>query len=511
MNTSCSASASRRSLRVGLWLAGLFLLCFLYFLPRPADWNQDSRLDMTLALVNHGTIAIDAYHWNTQDDDYVHGHYYSNKAPGQSLVGVPIYIAYRAVFGVWQGRSAANDIGLARTWNTLYYSYYILQCVESLYTVAIPAMLFLLLFFWFLGQFSTSVRNRVTLTLALGLGTSVFPYSQVLYAHVPVAGLLFAGFALVYSLAHGDSSSAARANWLTTHPRLAAFLAGLALGGAILLEYPAALVALCVAVYAVWRLPRGLSVLVAAGGAPMALALLGYDIAAFHNPLITGYSIHSKVWNQVGTGVGGTAFTWPPRLDAIFGMTFSPYRGLFFLSPFLLLAVPGYILWARKGGRDWLVCLIVPPVLLLTMAMDAYWSAGYAVGPRILIPMLPFLVLPVIFVLDRVVSRLGRIGIYALMAVSALNVWIETIGGRGYPPTSVANPLFQYSLPALAHGTMPINLGTIVLYPFVGMNSKLTILPLVLLLAFWSLAMLAPAIFGRSGQSAHPAVATSTG
>src|SRR5437868_485539 len=88
-----SISASR----TGLWLAGLFLFCFIYFLPRPGDWNQNARLDLTLALVNHHRIAIDGYQWNTgQDSIYSHGHWYMNKAPGQSYVGVPVYAALRA-------------------------------------------------------------------------------------------------------------------------------------------------------------------------------------------------------------------------------------------------------------------------------------------------------------------------------------------------------------------------------------------------------------------------------
>ena len=36
-----------------------------------------------------------------------------------------------------------------------------------------------------------------------------------------------------------------------------------------------------------------------------------------------------------------------PTLDGIWGITFSAYRGLFLLSPWLLLALPGFVIWWR--------------------------------------------------------------------------------------------------------------------------------------------------------------------
>jgi hypothetical protein len=29
----------RTAKRAKLWMAGLFMLCFIYFLPRPGEWN----------------------------------------------------------------------------------------------------------------------------------------------------------------------------------------------------------------------------------------------------------------------------------------------------------------------------------------------------------------------------------------------------------------------------------------------------------------------------------------
>ncbi|HZT95773.1 MAG TPA: hypothetical protein VFB34_02940, partial [Chloroflexota bacterium] len=179
-------------LRAGLWIGGVLFLCFVYFLPRWHDWNQDARMDMTMAIVNHDTIAINAYQYNTKDDSRFQGHYYSNKAPGQSLSGVPVYVAFKALTALPPGRGLVDAVEGNTAWNMALQEaagrfvppkldFALLQYLESVLTVAVPSVLFLLLFYWFLGYFSDSQLNRIILTLGFGLATIIFPYSQLFY------------------------------------------------------------------------------------------------------------------------------------------------------------------------------------------------------------------------------------------------------------------------------------------------------------------------------------------
>lgn len=70
----------------------LFLfVCNAYFFPRWADPNQNSRLDMVVAVVEDGTFQIDDYVENTVDYAKVGDHYYSDKAPGAAFLGIPLY------------------------------------------------------------------------------------------------------------------------------------------------------------------------------------------------------------------------------------------------------------------------------------------------------------------------------------------------------------------------------------------------------------------------------------
>ncbi|HHS96963.1 MAG TPA: hypothetical protein ENK08_03565, partial [Chloroflexi bacterium] len=75
----------------------ILLICYAYFLPRWAEWNQNSRMDLTMALVEQGTFVIDDYYENTGDYAVYGGHVYTDKAPGTSFVGVPAYAAFRAL------------------------------------------------------------------------------------------------------------------------------------------------------------------------------------------------------------------------------------------------------------------------------------------------------------------------------------------------------------------------------------------------------------------------------
>ena len=78
---------ARRSLplmkRAKAWTALFFLGLFLLTPdPRTVGMGHASRLDLTKAIVHHGSFVIDDYVKNTIDWSYAGSHYYTNKAPG---------------------------------------------------------------------------------------------------------------------------------------------------------------------------------------------------------------------------------------------------------------------------------------------------------------------------------------------------------------------------------------------------------------------------------------------
>src|SRR6059058_4555001 len=76
--------------RIAEWLAILTFVTYAYF-QAGGGWNQNSQFDLTRAIVERHTFAIDAYASNTGDLSTYNCHLYTNKAPGLSLVGVIPY------------------------------------------------------------------------------------------------------------------------------------------------------------------------------------------------------------------------------------------------------------------------------------------------------------------------------------------------------------------------------------------------------------------------------------
>jgi hypothetical protein len=78
---------------------------------------------------------------------------------------------------------------------------------------------------------------------------------------------------------------------------------------------------------------------------------------------------------------------------ALWGILLSPYRGLFYSAPWLLLAIPGGVLLARRGARgEALVCAAIAVLFVWMNASLVDWPGGWAVGPRYLVPCIPFMV-----------------------------------------------------------------------------------------------------------------------
>jgi hypothetical protein len=485
---SALVASSVTSLRVAVWLAGVMLLCLVYFFPHN-DADQNAHTDLAVALVEHGTVSVDPYAANTIDSSYYHHHYYVLKAPGLSLLDVPVYLLYKASLSTRSGLPAnpAND-------PQLWY-------LESIGVVALPTVLFLLFFFWFLGYFSSSLIHRALLTLALGLGTDFFPYGQNLYSHVPVAIMLFVAFALVYIMTNEGTVRGPWTQRLVDRPNVGALLVGVALGGVVLTEFDAALLACVVGLYALLRLPRRVIPYVLLGGVPPLLILMAFNYAAYGNPVKVSYTSGTSQWNAVfAQGLDG--FVWPPTRDALWSLSFGSFRGLFFLSPFLLLAIPGFLLWRRRGGREWLVCLVGPVLYFLVISMYVVWDGGWAVGPRLLIPTLPLLTLPIIFTLEAIESwRVSRqaVGliyglVYLLVFYSMVAIWAEAIAGNTplWPDEGNHNVLFSANLPALLQGSVMPNLAT----AHLGANGGDSVILLLELLVIWSFAAYLPPVVG---------------
>ena len=272
----------------------LFLLAFgayAYFY-QAGGWNQNSRFDLVRAMVERGTVQIDVYEANTGDKAFRDGHYYCDKAPGQSWLALPIYALLVAFRG---GEPDLEFLTLS--------SYAV-----TVWTVALPSALGVAALWWLLEILGYRPAIRLGICIAYGLGTLAWPYSTLFHGHQLAAALLLLAFALL---------AAERRQPRSTSRSL--FLAGNLLGLAVVVEYQTALVVAVLTAYVLWWAPRRFWIWLVLPGAAWATALLVYHWQAFGGPFTLPYEFSTQVHRHQGFFMG---LGWP-RPDAIWGLTFS--------------------------------------------------------------------------------------------------------------------------------------------------------------------------------------------
>lgn len=461
-----------------LLLFFILLAAYVYVLPRWAEWSQNSRLNLTLAIVDQGTLRIDDYYQNTGDYAKFEGHYYTDKAPGPSFLGVPVYAVVRPFLQSAPAQSllerissssafgdTLNEEGTGLQKDKIYHA--AVLTIVTFFVSAIPTAVLAVLLFRFFTQIGVGAGWSASAALIYGLATPAFTYGAALFSHQLCAFLLFGAFYIGFQILRGTLSP----RWVLA--------AGFMLAYSLISEYPTFLIAAGVFLYIVYvlfthtdRRARRWVIGLVLAGLPPGLLLMAYNYAIFRTPLPVGYQ-----YSELYTDLHSTGFLslTSPHFDALWGISFSTYRGLFFVAPVLLLGVYGLWLgWRERERRaEWTVCIWAVVSFFLFNGSSVMWEGGFSVGPRYLVPMLPFLAAGLGAFARRWGAALLARALTALLTVwSVFVVWAETIGGQNYPGWNT-NPLFEYSLPNLAAGDVARNLGMVI-----GLRGLVSMLPL---------------------------------
>lgn len=451
-----------RSANTG-FLVLIVVLTAAYFVPRGFSWNADSHLFLTASIVDRGTLNIDPLAPYTGDKAFANGHYYSDKAPGLSLLAVPVYAVLKYSLLGGHPYSSLFTVPEAQRID------FLVRDLLAIVYGAIPTGILTVLLASFLAHFGLSERWRVALALTYALGTIAHPFASQFFSHQLAAALIFGAFVLLHRLRHGELGERF------------AILAGLLLGYAFITEYPTALIALALALYAFTTPATGrhLAGWIAVGAVPPLLVGALYNTLAFGGPLSQGYAhLAGPQVFRTGQAQGIMGVTFP-HLDALWQTTFGPYRGIFLISPLLLLAIPGFIiLWRRAEWlaetRLWLA--IVAVYGLFSISYFA-WDGGFSMGPRQFLPALPFLMLPIGELLRPAHDRRWRVAAAVLAAWSIVVVEAATAVGALFDP-KYTSPLTQYVLPRLLAGRLDNNWGLLF-----GLRGLAQLLPLCLMIA----------------------------
>lgn len=418
------------------WLFfALLVLCYAFFL-EPAGTNTISRYDMVWALA-HGTAIIDPLHKNTIDVSYYHGHYYSPRSIGLSLLALPAFAIVQAIMRNPPVNHPTMDVAVP---------------LINLLTVVPIAIIATIVFYRFVLRLRPTLANTpipLVATTAFALGTLEYPFAVSFFSHAAGGGLIFCGFYLLYRASRSP------------HPIRYVLPAGLLVGFAVITEYPTAVIMLVLCAYVLAIFPgRRLQMLILFGlaMAPSALVLAWYDWFAFGNPFHISYdSVVGQQFSGQHSGLFGINVPQPAGLEQILAWP----RGLLVESPFLIFVVFGFIRWWRGAARpsaELLVCLAISIVYPLLIASYYLPMGGQNLpGPRLLVPMLPFSCLALAWALD-VKNILVRGAFAVLLALGILLSYLYVVLGVYEYHTILTYPIANLYLPVLQNGSVPIKL-----------------------------------------------------
>jgi 4-amino-4-deoxy-L-arabinose transferase-like glycosyltransferase len=408
------------------WLISFFLFLFLssvYYatVSGITSSNDGSHYALVRTMVENHSFAL------MQFDDYAEGNdiamtedgrLFSDRPPGTALAGTLFYLGgglFPAPFQELPSRHDAPNPRLA----------YVLM-LPVFAGAGTAVVLYAIMRLLDIGRVAA-----VLAVLMFSLGTVHWKYSTVLFSHALSSFLVILTIYLTMRLVQrGDG-------------KVIAFgLLGLLLGFSVLTEYSNGLLVIILLGYVLigrkhkeWRRIASSLAILAAGGLVSVLFLAIYNNVNFGSPLKLSYSYAINYpWASsfvttfnypLGAGlkgllIGGTGDGWcggPP----------CPNKGLFYLSPVLLLAIPGWYCYYRTARRECLLTVVLFFAYLILFARHRTYH-GFTADGRYLTPFLGLLAIPLAYTLQWIINLASRPLVRVLLLAAAFCLFFLSLG-----------------------------------------------------------------------------------
>ncbi|HEX7155224.1 MAG TPA: hypothetical protein VF618_27390 [Thermoanaerobaculia bacterium] len=447
---------------IAAWTLLALLVIPVY--PHFVSPNEVTRWLLAAALVEDGSVEVSRFVplVGPRFDDLAikDGRTYSNKAPGLALLSLPGYLALRPSVG------EPSPFNLRPVLTAM-----------RLFGATLPLVLLALLFVRVAREANVSDERSAFVVCLLLFATPLFVYGLLLFSHALVAAALFGAWVCLFGL---------------REPR--DLLGGALIGLAVASEYPAiapaAALVMALLTTRDWR--RVTRVVLA--GLPFAVALGLYHFTAYGSPF-TLPSHYEKVAEYRAIGSTGLFGIHLPSPMTLLSLLFDPARGLLVFSPVVVLAIPAFVSLRQKlAARAWWTLVLVPAATLLFYAGYANWHGGWNVGPRYLVPMLPFLMAAMLLGGRRWPRAEALLAGWSVLAVVGTSLVFP------FPPNAFAFPWMTFSAPLLGRGLVTPNVFHLLARPLA------IAIPFLLVIAATGFALRRSALYAIIGALAAIAI-----
>jgi hypothetical protein len=305
------------------------------------------------------------------------GQYFSVYAPGLSYLSYP--------FGVLGFLLNHGDL-VIRSWAILTDEGFVALC----------AALSALVLYKICRMYAPPLSSLLA-SLTLAFGTIVWPFATELFDHD--VAMLFSLLG-VYCVLQCSRTEGRR------YEKYAVLAAGgVALGVGSTIEYLSALLILPLAFYLGYK--RKLNITL--GAVFLATFIIGPILDLAYNQSVTGnpLTFPEDLW---GGSTALSRFVPSQLLTVPFYNLLSPYRGLLLYSPVLFVGIYGLIRMYKSGKFRGDALLFLSLFLFGLVPYSAWspWDGGYSFGPRFLVDVIPYLVIPIAFALSEARGKFAR-------------------------------------------------------------------------------------------------------
>ena len=362
-------SQLRQDRRVAVGIFFLVLAVYMVtFLGAPKSPDERALFSGIDSLIKRGDFHVNQIYWDYSNVamETTGGEMVPNYEPAQMILAIPFYLWGRSLGAALQG--------------VLFFN--------AAVTAASAALLYLC--FLELGY----RRRTATLgALVYAFATLAWPYSRVFFRE-PLTVLAY--LLAVYALLRYRAPAPRRLLW----PALAGAAAGLAFTTKQIsvAAFPSLLL---LALAYEWRRPADagsgisrraarLRALLAAAVPLAAIVLLGQ---LYQWTTLSGVEAFARNIVDFTTNPQLSSSLPERMLRGGLGLTVSPFRGVFWYSPVLLLGLIGALPFTRRHRWEGIAFLLLVAAHILGYSRYLYWSGGVAWGARYMLPIIPFLLL----------------------------------------------------------------------------------------------------------------------